>query len=438
MTYRKIIITVSILLFPVFVYFIFDLYAEARLKSEIRKLEALGIRCRASQIVASIHPSPQPLLNEFNRLVKPLREAPLPKSDDPEEWKKFLAFLAENREAVNAADAFLDAHPLLTFPLRIPGNDLYDAECADLILCRDWIRFNNKRIEWELKEGNPETAAHLFDRNAVLRDYTSPDAWYISFLVALFCEQRRQQALFEAAANGQIDRFSPADLRRWQESMVPLEKKMQTAFPLAADSEIAAQIEVAYDSRLFPRDGELANYPQPFSLSLPIPTPLRLLDIARNGDWLRRYREAAALDHLAPDYGALEAAHRDYSFWRPVTWLLSPALLQSLKSACNEYGRYRTLRTGLAVELFLRKHGKLPETLEELVPEFLPEVPVSPFSGAPLQYERGKLERLDNQKKTIEFQGYRIHGGGNPEYRETGNGLIPAWNRSLPEKELQP
>jgi hypothetical protein len=43
------------------------------------------------------------------------------------------------------------------------------------------------------------------------------------------------------------------------------------------------------------------------------------------------------------------------------------------------------LRTGVAAKRYQRKHGRLPETLDALMPEFLAAVPVDPFSGKPLK-----------------------------------------------------
>ncbi len=431
--HRKIALIVFILLLPVCAYFSLSLYADARLKSEIRKLEAQGIRCRASQIVASIHPSPQPLLDEFNRLANLLQKAFLPGSDDPEEWKTFLAFLAENRESVKAADAFLDTHPLLTFPLRIQGYSLHCIDDNELEQCSSWSRFNNTRIEWELKEGNQESAAHLFDRNAVLRDYSSSNTVFLGFMAALFLERERQQILFDAAENGQINLFDAATLRHWMESLVPLEKKLQTAFPLAFDSEIADQIETAYDPTPL-WDHGIAS-PSPLDILSRMPKPFHLLDIARNCDWLLGYRAATSLDRLTPDFERLNIQYHSIQPWRLSSYI-HPGPFQ-LRRVSGEYGRYRTLQTGLAVELFLKKYGKLPGALEELVPEFLPKIPVSPFSLQPLQYNQGKLQRLGDKGEIIEFQGYRIYGGGDPELYKTVKAnpdqyrLLPVWNRSF-------
>jgi hypothetical protein len=43
---------------------------------------------------------------------------------------------------------------------------------------------------------------------------------------------------------------------------------------------------------------------------------------------------------------------------------------------------------GIACERFRLKHGKWPESLAALCPEFLPEVPVDPFDGDPMRYRK--------------------------------------------------
>ena len=102
------------------------------------------------------------------------------------------------------------------------------------------------------------------------------------------------------------------------------------------------------------------------------------------------------------------------------------------------YAHCRVVRTGLAVELFSRKYGRLPQKLDELVPEFLPAVPVSPFTGKPLQIEAGTLEYYRPETKSIgKFEGYRVYADGDPADPPVGltrtdrYGRIPVWNRAM-------
>jgi len=60
----------------------------------------------------------------------------------------------------------------------------------------------------------------------------------------------------------------------------------------------------------------------------------------------------------------------------------------------QDLARLRMMRTALAIERFRLAHGKLPEKLDDLVPQFLPEIPSDPFDDKPLRYvkrERGYM-----------------------------------------------
>jgi len=70
-----------------------------------------------------------------------------------------------------------------------------------------------------------------------------------------------------------------------------------------------------------------------------------------------------------------------------MTMLLTPALGSTVAEAYAEgEANSRATDAALAVERFRRKTGRLPEKLDELVPEFLDEVPLDPFDGKPLRY----------------------------------------------------
>ncbi len=63
---------------------------------------------------------------------------------------------------------------------------------------------------------------------------------------------------------------------------------------------------------------------------------------------------------------------------------------ESLSKAISRTLRIETARdlvvTAVALKRFQLKHGKLPETLAELAPEFLPTEPIDPYDGKPLRY----------------------------------------------------
>lgn len=61
-----------------------------------------------------------------------------------------------------------------------------------------------------------------------------------------------------------------------------------------------------------------------------------------------------------------------------------------LSAAVNNAIRAETMRrvvvTAVALKRYQMKHGKFPETLNELVPEFTRSVPIDPYDGKPLRY----------------------------------------------------
>lgn len=65
---------------------------------------------------------------------------------------------------------------------------------------------------------------------------------------------------------------------------------------------------------------------------------------------------------------------------------------------------------GIAVERYRRKYGRLPETLDVLVPEFLNGVPLSWVDGKPFTYEYGTIgiPQPGWEKEPFIFEGYKV------------------------------
>lgn len=68
-------------------------------------------------------------------------------------------------------------------------------------------------------------------------------------------------------------------------------------------------------------------------------------------------------------------------------------------AACEHSCESKVADTAIAVQLYSRRHGRYPERLDQLVPEFLPEVPEDPFLGEPLRY-------------VVEENGYAVYSVG--------------------------
>ena len=59
----------------------------------------------------------------------------------------------------------------------------------------------------------------------------------------------------------------------------------------------------------------------------------------------------------------------------------------------------RVVRTALTVSEAATSRGALPGSLAELVPEFLPAVPVDPWDGRPLRYRAGTVWSIGRDGK---------------------------------------
>jgi len=70
---------------------------------------------------------------------------------------------------------------------------------------------------------------------------------------------------------------------------------------------------------------------------------------------------------------------------------VAPYAVGVIKWELAETARLATASCGLAVERYRLARGALPETLRDLVPTYIPDVPGDPFDGKPLRYKH--LER---------------------------------------------
>ncbi len=96
-----------------------------------------------------------------------------------------------------------------------------------------------------------------------------------------------------------------------------------------------------------------------------------------------------------------------------------PSAVDVIRLELTEAARLATTSGGLAVERYRLARGALPETLRDLVPTYLPEVPLDPFDGRPLRYRH--LER-----------GYAVYSVG-PDGRDDGGKEPPPGARSKPD-----
>ncbi len=129
-----------------------------------------------------------------------------------------------------------------------------------------------------------------------------------------------------------------------------------------------------------------------------LPLHEALATVRSTAEW--EPREFSITDYIMKQY-----------YWSPVT---------CFEIAARAEARASTLDAAIAAELYRREHGSFPTTIDELVPTYLPAVPIDPFDGKPIRY------LLDDDGLVIYSIGWDFvdHGGvlvrkddqGNPEY----------------------
>ncbi len=100
----------------------------------------------------------------------------------------------------------------------------------------------------------------------------------------------------------------------------------------------------------------------------------------------------------APMYVAFEKTVIDYYLERLAIYKEKREAKFLERREINQY----LLIVALNVELFRQKYGRVPDKLEELVPEFMGSVPIDPMDGKALRYQKGMIEVRNYDAKKVE------------------------------------
>lgn len=107
-------------------------------------------------------------------------------------------------------------------------------------------------------------------------------------------------------------------------------------------------------------------------------------------DTMRRYIELADKPYFAVKAAIedLDANRSGAQEWiSPLSQIITPALQNAFAAAARSEARYQLERLGVALMIFGQEQGSFPDALDELVPEYIAEMPIDPFSGKPYVYK---------------------------------------------------
>ena len=104
----------------------------------------------------------------------------------------------------------------------------------------------------------------------------------------------------------------------------------------------------------------------------------------------KRYNEIRHIDSDERPLNPVMAVLRGNAIGEMIYRLLMPALRGVHHLKCQTNVQVAATRTLLAMKAYKLDKGRLPETLEQLVPEYLDAVPIDDFDGMPLRYNAAK------------------------------------------------
>ncbi|WP_294482601.1 hypothetical protein [uncultured Victivallis sp.] len=440
--------SIGFLVVIILIFLAFDSYTRIRFYSEIRALERMGIPCDIEGFAERQRKrgNSREVFEEFLAHCRALSTENFPAPDASSPYRvlepnDLSQFLADRAEEIQAADRFLEEHsgPVLWYDFESVPHLLYmDLPPLDSLI--QYVRLNHDRFYYALSRNDPEEAARNFDRSAILRDYLLQEPYIIYYLMALSMEMSRQQTILDAAGNGDLEKFNSATLKRWGDSMVDVEAEFRRQLPSAMEENFAWLAEMIRRPGLIGHliTGAEAEVWRDVYACL-FGTLVRL-----DGILILEIQEdlvSLAAGDCTPETAAkLQEIREMKKSPGGIVQRLSPfpilaqfLIPDAIPRVWRMYAHCRVVRTGLAVELFSRKYGRLPQKLDELVPEFLPAVPVCPFTGKPLQIESGTFDYTPAGSETVETcEGYRIVVDDTPSYSRTDrNGLNPVRNRAM-------
>lgn len=76
--------------------------------------------------------------------------------------------------------------------------------------------------------------------------------------------------------------------------------------------------------------------------------------------------------------------------WQPyaIATGLAPVLSKVFERSVQLHAIQRLAQTAVALRLYRLERGRYPDNLQALVSKYLPKVPIDPFDGKPMRYQR--------------------------------------------------
>jgi hypothetical protein len=356
----------------------------------------------------------------------------------PESKRKELkAYLVSERcrEDFKNIDALIESGESLKYEICLPDGDyLFDAQMPHLGYYRAIMRYFSSKIVVALEEKNSAEAMRLFRLANEMQETILQGDFVLGAGVAFSCELIRNDNIGAMLGSGIL---SDADLSELVELNRDREEKIRTARLHGLRTEAYLVIDTAmllnvpylkimwaisiegkreYQAPLlhFLFRGNTTVFPTPPCLWTDAVAQRYLLAVMRHQRALVRYfDDPTPCRERLRDELKQELAIQEFYLER----MLFTDYFKLERYSLRVQTRCRMTGLGLQIEQFRRKHGHLPETLDELGIK----LPVDALSGEPIRYAKGKVKLWERKSKN------------NYDFRE-----FPGWQLSAPGENYRP
>ena len=255
-----------------------------------------------------------------------------------------------------------------------------DARLEDIQRVRAGARMLALEARVRVRQGKVHAAAESIRTMLRLAESLGQEPMLVSQLVRMACGGIARKLLAELLAD--VD-FPQEDLARLQADFAALNYDEGMVRAMIGERVLGIQafqdpekagVDEMVKFRLGPRNADLLLYLDLMNQAVAaakLADPMRLQAAEQSNDRLKRIF----------DDGGIVTRTR-YTF----TALSTPAMAAAAHAEARSTAFSRCVVVRIALERYRRKHGELPERLDQLVPEFLGAVPRDPFDGKPLRY----------------------------------------------------
>jgi hypothetical protein len=356
--------------------------------------------------------------------------------------RKLTAWLKENQSAITELDRLLREEKYFKMPESFRRYDslLYGILLPELNIYRKIARIYLLRIHDAADRYDVETALTAYRSSRRVMEYALDDHWLISLLVGIAIEAIRLQQLqiiidSKMLNNRQIKQIIEQlkqDVNLWNESYrYALYGETNAGLNAILFASRPMNEYVLFETGYFSSETDFRRLENEFFDFNEYLLQFFLAPVKSvySEDLLYSVKAFIlnASNPASPEY--LKACNNI-----PEKFIFSKLILVSTLRLDEKLKMIQSQQQAaimsLCIELYRRKNSKLPESLHDLVPEFIDKIYTDPFTGKPMCYIKGEYQTIIRDYRTgsspepkpelIKVQGYRIYSFGPDKCDDNG------------------